>query len=441
VKWWHASRRSQDWAHEPPSPQKPESEPLPPQKLDGILALQRSIGNQAVQKLLPHAEGEPLPAGERQDLEAAFGKDLSEVRVHRDQEAADLAAAAGAKAFTTGRDIYFAPGGYGPDTLAHEVTHVIQQGQAASHAPGEDATLEHQAVEASSAVMSGHVAEVSSPLTAPSMQRQPQTGTQQSSLTLMPTYSLTLDNFDTDKFNLKPGHTEKLDHFAERLKNTLSSSPSTVITIVGFADAPGTELHNLGLGQQRAKAVREYLIGKGVPADALYASSLGEHVPVVETKGHEPRNRRVEIHVVERSSFKPFLELAPSTSVKLPQVVTPTEPDITHHFYRFHVPTPSEQYQQKQHEIDQAVREAAEAEKAKPGTSIADFFGKVGRDVAKKLGLPQWVQDGFESLAKDAPSKGAQAVYDQIAAGKNPDANTQNAIKALIDALMQLKVR
>ncbi|MGH9177046.1 MAG: DUF4157 domain-containing protein, partial [Acidimicrobiales bacterium] len=76
--------------------------------------------------------GEPLEAGARAELEARFGQDLGDVRVHTGPRAAASAEAAGARAFTTGRDIVFAAGAYDPATaggqrlLAHEVAHTLQ---------------------------------------------------------------------------------------------------------------------------------------------------------------------------------------------------------------------------------------------------------------------------------------------------------------------------
>ncbi|WP_407279214.1 DUF4157 domain-containing protein [Aromatoleum evansii] len=82
--------------------------------------------------------GDPLAPDARAPLEGHFGRDFADVRVHTDAEAARLTAALGARAFTSGRDIYLAPGAFAPDTeegrhlLAHELTHVVQQdGQAA----------------------------------------------------------------------------------------------------------------------------------------------------------------------------------------------------------------------------------------------------------------------------------------------------------------------
>lgn len=428
---WHVGKRPQEPVFEFRT--HPEPEP-PQQKPEGILALQRSSGNQSVQKSIPQRVGDAIPEGERQQLEGAFGRDLSEVRIHRNQEAA---AEQGATAFTSGRDIYFAPGAYGSETLAHEVAHVIQQHEASQELPVEDVGLERQAVAASTAVASSHAVDMPSVGAAPELQRQPAPGTQSSSLNLLPTYRLTLDKFDNDAFQLSGDHKAKLDQFAERAKSTLSSSPNSIISIIGFADAPGTELHNLGLGQERANAARDYLIARGVAADALHASSLGEHSPIVETKGHEARNRRVEIEVLERGSFKSPQAIAPTTKSLLPQIPAKNI-DL-----KFHPkpPSPSEEFTDRLRLIDRAIREAQEAEKANSGSSLADRFGRVGRDVAKKMGLPQWMQDHIESLAQEVPSRGGQAVVDQIAGDRSLDTNTKNAVKAVIDALMRMKVK
>ncbi|MFQ5409344.1 MAG: DUF4157 domain-containing protein [Anaerolineales bacterium] len=77
--------------------------------------------------------GSQLPDSTREFMEARFGADFGDVRVHADSESAQLNGAMQAQAFTHGRDIYFSPGRYKPDTqdgrklLAHELTHVVQQ--------------------------------------------------------------------------------------------------------------------------------------------------------------------------------------------------------------------------------------------------------------------------------------------------------------------------
>lgn len=73
--------------------------------------------------------GKPLDPQLRKKLEGAFGEDFSQVRV----EQASQPMPAGARAYTQGNSIAFAPGAYQPHTksgmtaLAHELAHVVQQ--------------------------------------------------------------------------------------------------------------------------------------------------------------------------------------------------------------------------------------------------------------------------------------------------------------------------
>lgn len=73
----------------------------------------------------------------RSRFESFFGADLSGVRVHDDANSDSLCRSISAEAFTTGRDVFFSRGGYAPGNakgdhlLAHELTHVVQQGSAA----------------------------------------------------------------------------------------------------------------------------------------------------------------------------------------------------------------------------------------------------------------------------------------------------------------------
>jgi hypothetical protein len=84
--------------------------------------------------------GSPLPDSIRALFEPRFGADFSPVRIHTDPRAADAARSINARAFTLGPNIAFATGEYSPDSysgkqiIAHELTHVLQQGAAASDA-------------------------------------------------------------------------------------------------------------------------------------------------------------------------------------------------------------------------------------------------------------------------------------------------------------------
>ncbi|MFB7178111.1 DUF4157 domain-containing protein [Streptomyces sp. NPDC056257] len=73
--------------------------------------------------------GRPLDAPLREEMESRLGADFSDVRVHSGPLAQRSAAEIGARAYTSGRDVVLGAGGGDGHTLAHELTHVIQQRQ------------------------------------------------------------------------------------------------------------------------------------------------------------------------------------------------------------------------------------------------------------------------------------------------------------------------
>jgi hypothetical protein len=79
--------------------------------------------------------GQPLPETARSFFESRFGTDFSQVRLHTDSKAAETAKSVNANAFTIGKNVVFGANQYSPMTfegkhlLAHELSHVVQQGQ------------------------------------------------------------------------------------------------------------------------------------------------------------------------------------------------------------------------------------------------------------------------------------------------------------------------
>ncbi|HLK37745.1 MAG TPA: OmpA family protein [Polyangiaceae bacterium] len=100
--------------------------------------------------------------------------------------------------------------------------------------------------------------------------------------------------FQTGKYDLKPGAMAKLDQIAEALRG--KEQP---ITVYGFTDNVGTRDNNMVLSQNRAEAVRLYLVQRGIPQDLITAQGKGPDQPVSENTSTEGRaaNRRVEIVV------------------------------------------------------------------------------------------------------------------------------------------------
>lgn len=106
-----------------------------------------------------------------------------------------------------------------------------------------------------------------------------------------------------DYAGLQAAGQKELDELAERLLNTRDLGQ---ILITGHADPIGNEEHNRQLSLQRAMTVRQYLIGKGVPAGLIEAKGMGSERPLVSCDSNQPRarlieclapNRRVEIEV------------------------------------------------------------------------------------------------------------------------------------------------
>jgi Domain of unknown function (DUF4157) len=124
-----------------------------------ILALQRSAGNAAVSRMLEQSRhrhgpgcshpqaghpqaapvqrsavrgvlaggGQPLAGSLKEEMEMRLGADFSDVRLHTGAAARASAAEVGARAYTSGNHVVIGDGGVDKHTLAHELTHVIQQ--------------------------------------------------------------------------------------------------------------------------------------------------------------------------------------------------------------------------------------------------------------------------------------------------------------------------
>lgn len=111
--------------------------------------------------------------------------------------------------------------------------------------------------------------------------------------------------FDFDKAVLRPAGREALDDFVSKSKDI---NPE-VITVVGHADRFGSDSYNQKLSEQRAAAVKTYLLSKGIEENRIQTAGKGETQPV--TKPDDCRgaksakviaclqpDRRVEIEVV-----------------------------------------------------------------------------------------------------------------------------------------------
>jgi outer membrane protein OmpA-like peptidoglycan-associated protein len=99
--------------------------------------------------------------------------------------------------------------------------------------------------------------------------------------------------FETGKYELKPEARERL----ARVSGILLAYSSLKVAIEGHTDSVGTDDYNQRLSEQRAEAVRVYLVSQGVAAQSVTARGLGKSQPIAsnDTPDGRQRNRRVEL--------------------------------------------------------------------------------------------------------------------------------------------------
>jgi OOP family OmpA-OmpF porin len=103
--------------------------------------------------------------------------------------------------------------------------------------------------------------------------------------------------FDVGKATIRPGSRPVLDGAIKVLKDY----PSLRLAITGHTDNRGTQELNTTLSQDRAAAVRQYMVDQGIPEDRLESKGLGPDMPIADNKTEAGRqkNRRIEFAVIK----------------------------------------------------------------------------------------------------------------------------------------------
>ncbi len=102
--------------------------------------------------------------------------------------------------------------------------------------------------------------------------------------------------FDTGKSTLRPESNKELNELVE----FMALQKTMVIEIAGYTDNVGSDAANLKLSQDRADAVRNYLLNHKIPANQVQAKGYGSAEPVASNDTPEGRqqNRRTEVHII-----------------------------------------------------------------------------------------------------------------------------------------------
>jgi outer membrane protein OmpA-like peptidoglycan-associated protein len=116
---------------------------------------------------------------------------------------------------------------------------------------------------------------------------------------IVPNASIVLNNifFKTNSYELDSSSTIELN----KLVKLLYENPKIVIEIDGYTDNVGTSASNITLSQNRAAAVTEYLISKGILKNRVSAKGFGEKNPIADnnTESGRAQNRRTEMRVIQ----------------------------------------------------------------------------------------------------------------------------------------------
>jgi outer membrane protein OmpA-like peptidoglycan-associated protein len=101
--------------------------------------------------------------------------------------------------------------------------------------------------------------------------------------------------FDTGRYTLRPGAREKL----AKISGIVLAHPGLRLAVEGHTDSVGGDEYNMKLSEQRADAVRDYLVQQGLSSDGVTAKGFGKTMPVADnsTAAGRQQNRRVELVV------------------------------------------------------------------------------------------------------------------------------------------------
>ena len=226
-----------------------------------------SIAPPIVYDVINSSVGRSLDSGTRSFMESRFNYDFSNVKIHDSDIAAKSASSINALAYTSGNSIVFNSGQYntnsdsGKRLLAHELTHVVQQGTGV----------------APKIQCLGDLSK-KPPMVCDTANTNPGN----SVMTFL---------FATSSTTLLPSEKSDISIF---VKSWQASGGTDVLRVDGYASIPGNDKLNWTLSCDRAFAVANELHNKGVPSDFIDFFAHGETTEF----GSQANNQRADISML-----------------------------------------------------------------------------------------------------------------------------------------------
>jgi hypothetical protein len=273
----------------------------------------------SVERVLAGA-GRPLDASLAQDMGQRFGHDFSRVRVHSGPSADESAQAVNAHAYTVGHDIVFAAGRFAPATragrhlLAHELTHVVQQGHGPAsvqraptgETPAKGVTVgsvDVKSTDPNCEYEKGEEAAADAPqgILPYDIERAEFFG-------MVPADAMVVADFRPGDGELRPSTEGDLRKFwlPQFDKKTLGG-----FEIVGFNDCVGWESSNKSLRQRRAQALSRLL-----PGAATATASYDEYLVPNTSQRARALNRAVIVRPKAKVAAPPPAPKERETTIK-----------------------------------------------------------------------------------------------------------------------------
>lgn len=104
--------------------------------------------------------------------------------------------------------------------------------------------------------------------------------------------------FDYDKATIRPDALTALQADSTELRDILANYPDYKLTVQGHCDERGSAEYNLGLGDRRAAAAKDFLVQMGIPTDQLSLISYGKERPVCTEHSEACWQKNRRIHIV-----------------------------------------------------------------------------------------------------------------------------------------------
>jgi len=108
--------------------------------------------------------------------------------------------------------------------------------------------------------------------------------------------------FDYNQHTLRPDAVKALQSDSSELRDIIVQYPDYKLKIEGHCDERGSEEYNLALGEARAKAAKDYLVGVGIPDTQLSTVSYGKNKPVCDEHDEACWQKNRRIHIVAEAT-------------------------------------------------------------------------------------------------------------------------------------------